>query len=648
MCGLCGKLNFDRDEPVEPRLLGRMMRLIEHRGPDAAGHYLSGPIGLGHRRLSIIDLETGAQPMSNEDGSIRLVFNGEIYNFAELRAELLAKGHRFRSASDTEVIVHLYEDIGDRCVTRLRGMFAFALWDQPRRRLLLARDRVGIKPLYYVDTGRSLVFASEIKALLADDSVERRLDLNAVDRFLTYYYLPGARTPIEGIRKLEPGHVMTVEAGRIESKPYWELQFTTPLLPPALNDSAEALRHLLAGTVRDHMISDVPVGVLLSGGVDSTAMLQFACEHAARPLHSFTIGFSGGGVPDERPFARLAAQAFGSRHHEASMSAGDFRDFLPRYVWHMEELVCEPPAVALHAVARLARDCGVKVLLSGEGGDEAFAGYPEYRNLLALEALKAGFGRARPLLGLGFRLLQGAGWRRGEHYGELVGRPLGDYYLSRTSTPGTPFNRLKAALYGGEFLAGLGDERCDAPTRRLLERVAGQTPLNRMLYVDSKTWLPDDLLVKADKMTMAASVELRVPLLDHRVLEFAAALPRRHKLRGWQLKRVLRHALRASVPKEILERKKAGFPVPYDRWLREDLQDFVSDTVLARGSFCDAYFSRRVVERVLREHRAGSGCAKEVFSLLVLELWHGQFLQSPAFAERGSDALQAEVLQALP
>lgn len=640
MCGLCGKLNFDPQQPADPGLLRNMMEPIRHRGPDGSGTYLSGPVGLGHLRLSIIDLATGAQPMSNEDGSVWVVFNGEIYNFRELRAELEGRGHRFKSATDTEVIVHMYEEMGDQCVTRFRGMFAFALWDERRQHLLLARDRVGIKPLYYADTGKSLVFASEIKSLLADPTVGREVSPSAIDRFLTYYYLPGNETLFEGIRKLEPGHYLTVDGGRISIHQYWDLRFQPPAADTGFDGAVEALRGLLRNTVADHMISDVPVGMLLSGGVDSSGVLSYAAQQSTRPIHTFSMGFAGAGFADERPYARLAAEKFGTLHHEVEMSSDDFRDFLPRYVWHMEEPVCEPPAVALYFLANFARRSGVKVLLSGEGGDEAFAGYQDYRNLLMLEGLKAAFGPARRLLRLGFAALARAGWRRGADYAALVEPGLPDYYFSRTASPATAFNRIKPALYLPEFAARFAAAASTAPTRRLFERVGGLGRLDRMLYVDTKTWLPDDLLVKADKMTMAASVELRVPLLDHQVLEFAASLPAHYKLRAWELKRVLKAALAGAVPAPILTRRKTGFPVPYDAWMRGELRDFVCDTLTASNAAIRAYFSPRPLAGLLAAYERGDGGAKEVFCLLVLELWHRRFATAPG-RSRVEDAIPA-------
>ncbi|MGZ5494059.1 MAG: asparagine synthase (glutamine-hydrolyzing) [Thermoanaerobaculia bacterium] len=625
MCGICGKLNFDRDAPADSRLLQRMTGLLHHRGPDATGQFIRGPVALGHRRLAIIDLHTGDQPMCNEDGTVWVVYNGEIYNFLELRKELLSRGHRFKSESDTEVIVHMYEEMGDECVRRFRGMFAFALWDSRREHLLLARDHVGIKPLYYAQTNGALLFASEIKSILADPAIERRMNANALDRFLTYYYLPGSETLLDGVSKLEPGHYLTVDRGRVSVRKYWDLEFDPSPRPRKLADAAADLRSLISQSVKDHLISDVPVGVLLSGGVDSTGVLRYAAEHSGAPLHTFTVGFGSNTIADERPFARLAAQRFGTLHQEISMSAGEFRDLLSTYVWHMEEPVCEPPAIALYLVSRLARESSVKVLLSGEGGDEAFAGYPEYRNLLLLERLKSGFAGWRPLLRAAIRAGGRGPLKRAARYADLVEPKLSDYYFSRTASPLTAFNRLKSCLYADRFAASLRGRTPEAPTRALFAAVREQPALNQMLYVDSKSWLPDDLLVKADKMTMAASVELRVPLLDSRLLEFAASLPADCKVKGWQLKRVLKAALESSVPTEIIRRKKAGFPVPYAAWLRTELREFVLDTLLAPDALSAEYLSRPVVRTLAQENARDGSHSTERFSLHVLELWLRQF-----------------------
>jgi asparagine synthase (glutamine-hydrolysing) len=633
MCGICGKLNFDGNEPVRADLLGQMMDVIAHRGPDGSGDYRQGPIGLGHRRLSIIDLSTGDQPMCGEDGTVTVVFNGEIYNFRELRAELEARGHRFKSNSDTEVIVHGYEEFGEHCVGRLSGMFAFALWDARNRVLLVARDRVGIKPLYYTNTGRSLLFGSEIKSLLCDPDVVRRINPRAIDRFLTYYYTAGADTPLEGIYKLPPGHYLRASGADVSIKQYWDLRFGGGADAANFERSVAELQELLGRTVKSHMISDVPVGVLLSGGVDSTGVLRYAAEAAPESLHSFTVGFDGEQFADERPYARLAAKRYRTRHQEITVSATEFRDFLPQYVWHMEEPVCEPPALALYFVSRLARQTGVKVVLSGEGGDEAFGGYQTYRNLLILERLKSGMGPAKPLLRKLLSTAAQLGWNRVQPYSSMVDPALADYYLSRTATPASPFNRVKSSLYRPEFAARLGRHDSREPSKSLFARVSDRPLLDQMLYVDTKTWLPDDLLVKADKMTMATSVELRVPLLDYQVLEFAASLPQSFKVRGLSGKRILKAALNDSVPREILDRRKTGFPVPYDRWLRVELKDFVHDALNSRAALMDFFTPAGVQQLVDGFYREGKG-SKEIFSLLVLELWLQRFL-APIAGSKG-------------
>jgi asparagine synthase (glutamine-hydrolysing) len=626
MCGIVGKLNLDGIEPVHPQLIKRMKDEIAHRGPDGDGDFFSGPIGLGHRRLSIIGLESGAQPMSNEDHSVWVVYNGEIYNFKELRSELEACGHIFKSNTDTEVIVHLYEELGVELVKRLRGMFAFALWDERKQFLLLARDRVGIKPLYYVNTGKALVFGSEIKSLLVDPTVERKIDPRAIDRFLTYYYLPGEETLFEGIRKLDPGHFITVHNGRVTKRQYWDLHFEISPRWTRFEDAVEELKMLLRDTVRDHMISDVPIGVLLSGGVDSTGVLRYAGEQTDKRISTFTVGFSGEEFADERPYARLAAEHYGTLHHEITITAKEFFNFLPQYVWHMEEPVCEPPAIALYYVSRLARESSVKVLLSGEGGDEAFGGYIKYRNLLALEGLKSAFGPARGMLRFMLERMGSIGSEGFQKYARLVDRPMSQYYFSCTATPDTLFNRLKHALYTRDFSESFV-ERSDEPTGRLFRQLDGLPLLHQLLYVDTKTWLPDDLLIKADKMTMATSVELRVPLLDHQVLEFSASLPPHFKVQGWSTKRILKAALKDSVPSTILKRKKTGFPVPYDGWLRSELKEFVFETILDKNSALSAYFHNETLLKLLQTHQRGEGGSQEVFSLLMLELWHQQFIK---------------------
>lgn len=629
MCGIVGKFNLDAQQPIDSNLIQAMMDVIVHRGPDGEGKYVCGPIGLGHRRLSIIDLGTGQQPMCNEDGTVWIAFNGEIYNYLELRKRLLESGHTFRTESDTEVIVHLWEDYGVQCVQYLRGMFAFGIWDAKQKALFVARDRVGIKPVYYCETPRTLAFGSEIKALLVDPDVRRDVSLEAVDRFLTYLYLPGSGTMFEHVQKLEPGHYLLATKGRVVRRQYWDLRYEVGEQFRNVGEAAEALGSLLQQTVRDHMISDVPVGFLASGGVDSTALLSYAVGETEEPIQTFTVGFSGEQVVDERPYARLASERFNTRHHEISISAEDFRAFLPAFVWHMEEPVCEPPAIALYYVSKLARE-HVKVLLSGEGGDEAFGGYPEYRNYPAFERLKA-MGApvraaARTALHLTQRLRPGS---RLDKYAAFLDRPIPDYYYSRVTSPRDYFNQHKPALYDDGFVRSVRSFRPTEITRTLFRQAGDGDLLNQMLYVDLKTWLPDDLLIKADKITMATSLELRVPFLDHQILEFAARLPPAFKVRGTATKRVLKKAFQGRVPAEILTRKKAGFPVPYERWMGGELRDFATDMILSPKALSRGYFRRHALEDMLaRGTRAGS--ARERFSLLVLELWHRQFVDAMA------------------
>ena len=626
MCGICGQFRFDREARVSPALIHAMADTIRHRGPDDEGFYISGRIGLGFRRLSIIDLAGGHQPLSNEDGTVWIVFNGEIYNYQALRDDLLGKGHVFKTKSDTEVIVHLYEEYGTDCVQKLRGMFGFAIWDARREQLFLARDRLGIKPLYYCLAKDFLAFGSELKAILADPSIPREVDPTLVDRFLTHRYVPGGQTLLRSISKLEPGHSMVVKGGAPVPRRYWDLRFPEPPVHRSGRRLDEELMELLDDTVRLHMISDVPVGFLLSGGLDSTAMLSLASQKTDKPISTFTIGFSGGGVVDERPYARLAAERFGSTHYELSISSSDFREFLPGYVQHMEEPVCEPPAVALYYISKLARQF-VKVLISGEGGDEAFAGYENYRNLFWFEHLKAAARPFRKQAGVGMAWL-GRRWNSRVllKYGARMGVPFEEYYLSRTCSPFDFVPRERGNLYSTAMAESVDVDRSLSPTREYMANAAGYSVLNKMLYVDTNTWLPDELLVKADKMTMANSVELRVPLLDHKVLEFAAGMPRTAKVRRWTMKYAAKRALKGRVPQEILARRKAGFPVPYRSWLRGELREFVSQIVMDRKALSRGYFKPGALEEVLKANVNGTDFSKEVFSLVVLELWHRAFV----------------------
>lgn len=632
MCGICGKHYLgDAGEGNLAPLIRSMCDSMRHRGPDAEGSYIRDGIGLGHRRLSIIDLSTGKQPICNEDGSVVVVFNGEIYNYRSLRETLKAKGHVFSTSSDTEVIVHAYETYGEDFLGHLRGMFAIALWDGNARTLIIARDRLGIKPLYYSVSDRWILFASEIKAILRDpDFHDVAADPEAVDSFLRFDFIPGQETIFKKIRRLLPGWYLRVRNGCVRELRYWDLEFGSGFYNHGFPDLKRSLDSLLRETVREHMSSDVPVGFLLSGGIDSTALLSYATRETNRDISSFTIGFDGQGIVDERKAASIAARKFGTRHHEMTFGFPEFEKFLPEYIHHMEEPVCEPPAIALYYISRYASR-HVKVLISGEGGDEAFAGYQNYRNYDLVDRVGNLLG---PLRGLVSGFVRSAIGHDPNHryrkYGAIFGKELETYYYSRTSGPFSFFNERFASVYSPSMSAV---HRDNSVFNGFMDRYdlnnGHMTVVDRMLYIDSKTWLPDDLLIKADKMTMANSVELRVPFLDHKVMEFAANIPSKYKVHGKTTKYILKETLSGVIPKELIHREKVGFPVPYGKWLRNELYEYsrailLDDQVAKRG-----YFDRKGLEDLLTENKSHGMHSKEIFSLLVLELWHRRFQDSP-------------------
>jgi asparagine synthase (glutamine-hydrolysing) len=629
MCGICGKMLFREAGLVNKSLIEKMSTTMNHRGPDDCGVYTSRKIGLGHRRLSIIDLQTGKQPLSNENNTIWIVFNGEIYNYQELRNELLRKGHIFKTQTDTEVIVHLYEEHGENFISKLRGMFAIALWDEISETLILARDRVGIKPLYYFKNQDSITFGSEIKSILADNSVPREVNLSGIKLLLTYNYIPGEETLQSGIKKLLPGHYLKVKNGSCVDKEYWDLTFSEQRKDITIKGAEKELVEILRKAIRDHMISDVPVGFLLSGGVDSTALLSYAVDETDKKISTFTIGFEDQNFADERYYARLASKRFGTEHYDMTISANDFLDFLPKYVWHMEEPVCEPPAVALYYVSKLAKD-HVKVLLSGEGGDEAFAGYQTYRNLVWLERIKKAAGPLRHAGGKIVSLFtQTPALKRFNKYGYLMGMDFNEYYFSRSSNPLSFMNKNANTFYDSDVFKPNNNLYGDDKYRRsLFPHIKKLDMLNKMLYIDTKTWLPDDLLVKADKMTMANSIELRVPLLDHVVLEFAASLPSDFKLRGLTTKYILKKACKSRIPDEIINRKKTGFPVPYDQWMSRELNGHITDILLDKRTINRGYFNQKAISGLLDANRQKPAYSKEIFLLVALELWHRCFIDS--------------------
>src|SRR5215208_4593728 len=577
MCGIAGKI--DVRGRVEQELVDRMCEVIEHRGPDSRGTFVDGGVGLGVQRLRVIDLRTGDQPIWNEDESVVVILNGEIYNYKELREELAARGHRFRTSGDTEVIVHLYEEHGADCVRFLREMFAFAVWDRPRRRLLLARDRVGKKPLFYRAAGDELWFASEVRAILEDPTVERAVDFAAIDSFLHYQYVPHPRSAFAGIAKLPPAHTLLWEDGKVRTDRYWRLSYRTFEPLPALEEAHEEIRRRLLEATALRLRSDVPLGAFLSGGVDSSAVVAAMAKQATGRVKTFSIGFDVESY-DETAYAREVAQLYDTDHHELRVEPNAI-DVLPKLVWHYGEPFADHSAIPSFYLAELTRG-HVTVALNGDGGDESFAGYTRY---------------------VGNRMAERLGWlplparRALALAGKAVGTPVQDSTfrsrLRRVTQRGllAPDARYaiwmaifaeeeRNALYAPELRAAVGPSAALDVIRRPFHGSDAQDPVNRLLDVDVNTYLPGDLLVKMDIATMAHSLEVRSPLLDHELMEFAAALPGSWKLAGQTTKKVLKDALRPWLPDHILDRPKWGFGVPVASWFAGALSALPGEILL--------------------------------------------------------------------
>jgi asparagine synthase (glutamine-hydrolysing) len=612
MCGIAGTFAFD-GRAADRALLQAMGDSLAHRGPDGEGFLADGPVGIAHRRLSILDLEGGAQPMTTRDGGAFLAFNGEIYNFVELREELQRRGHPFETASDTEVILHLYEERGPACVEALRGMFAFALWDPRLGRLFLARDRVGIKPLYLYQDDRVLVFASEIKAILLHPEVPRDLDLQGLSDFLTYQYIPAPRTAFAGIRKLPPATVLLADRGGVTTRRYWSLPETDGERTEAA--WREELVSTVEEAVRIHLRSDVPVGALLSGGIDSSLVVALAAPAAAGPLRTFTIGFEDASF-SEAGFARQVAERYGTRHVEHRLEPRRVEE-IPSLLAHFDEPFGDPSAVPTSLIAGIAaRD--VKVCLSGDGGDEAFAGYdvyPKARDLALLDFLPASLRRTliRPIESRVPEWMPGKGLLRlmqagpADRYAEMMGGV----------DPG-----IRAWLLHPDFFRTLTTEHPFDLFRRLHSSIDAPDEVARLQRLDVATYLPDDILVKADRMSMLHSLELRVPLLDHKVLELAFRMPTSLKLRGRQGKRILRRTFADRFPPRLLERPKQGFGLPLAAWLRGDLLAMTRDLFADRGTRGRGLFSPAGLDRLLASHlRDHRDLSSEIWLVLVMEIW---------------------------
>ncbi|MBW2651733.1 MAG: asparagine synthase (glutamine-hydrolyzing) [Deltaproteobacteria bacterium] len=625
---MCGKVYHALDKKVNKALIKKMSSVLNHRGPDDEGVYIKNNVGLAHKRLSIIDLTSaGHQPMSNEDGSIWIVFNGEIYNFLDLRDELIEKGHCFTSKTDTETIIHLYEEKGVECVHDLRGMFAFAIWDENKKRLLIARDRAGKKPLVYYHNDEGLLFASEIKALLMDPSIKKDVDYNALHHFLTYQYTPSPLTSFAGIKKLPPAHVLIYERGNIVLKRYWNLSYQKKLELPSLKDYGEKFRDVFQEAVRIRLRSDVPLGAFLSGGIDSSLVVAVMSGLMNQPVKTFSIGFEEESY-DETKYARIIAEKYKTDHHEFVVKP-DAIDILPKLVWHYNEPFADSSAIPTYYVSKMTRDY-VTVALNGDGGDESFAGYERY-----LADKLADYYRFVPnllrerIIRKAIDLLPYSTNRR-----SFV-RRLKRFVKGISEIPERRYvrwicffdNEMKNELYTSSFKElTKGIDSVDL-TVNWYKKADAEKFIDKTLFVDVMSYLPEDLLVKVDIASMANSLEARSPFLDHKVMEFAASLPADLKLRGIETKYLLKHTLSDIVPKEILHRKKMGFGVPIDVWFRNDLKEMAYDLLLGKRCVERGYFKKESVQRLLDEHVSEQyDHSYRIWALLFMELWHKMFI----------------------
>ena len=624
MCGIAGFVDTThpgvaRPSDTDVTLLHGMCDVIRHRGPDDEGVYSEGGVGLGMRRLSIIDLSTGHQPIHNEDSTVWVVFNGEIYNYRELRRELEAAGHRFYTSSDTETIVHAYEEWGERSFARLRGMFGIALWDGRSRTLLLARDRAGIKPLHYTEHAGRLYFASELKSLIAAGAVTREIDLGALDHYLSFQYAPRDRAIFKGVKKLPPGHYLRWSQGQAEVRQYWRIRSAEPFDGPA-DEAARALEAVLEDAVRSHMVSDVPLGAFLSGGVDSSVVVGLMARSSTRPVKTFSIGFDEPQF-NELDYARTVAHHFGTDHHEFVVRP-DALGILDRLIDHFDEPFADPSAIPTWYVSEIARR-HVTVVLSGDGGDELFGGYDRYLphprvarfDSLPLPGKRAVAGALWPWLPHGFR---------GKNFLRHVSRTDNGRYLDSIAF----FHPdEKRALYSGDLRGAMLQARAEDMLAQHFEPFAALPAHSRMMRFDFETYLPEDVLTKVDRMSMAHSIESRVPLLDNEVIEFASAIPASYKIANGRRKHILKEAARRLLPPSILDRKKQGFGVPLGVWFRGGLTDVFSDVLRSPTARQRGYFEWAFVNRLIEEQLSGKrDHTWQLWQLLVFELWHRRYI----------------------
>jgi asparagine synthase (glutamine-hydrolysing) len=625
MCGIAGFVNNDPHQMAEVSLLHKMTRTLIHRGPDEEGYFTAGPVGLGMRRLRIIDLAGGQQPIANEDKTVWVVFNGEIYNFPELRRALESRGHRFASQSDTEVIVHLYEERGADCVQELRGMFAFALWDTKTRTLLIARDRFGKKPLYYAHTNEGLWFGSELKAVLCASNVPRDLNAAALDEYLALGYIPAPHSIFRTIQKLPPACLLEWRAGQVQVRRYWRLQWNIDQQVTE-QQALEGLREHLSDAVGCRLIAEVPFGAFLSGGVDSSTVVWLMSQQMREPVKTFAMGFSQDGF-NELPFAREVGRAYKTEHYEEIVEP-DALALLPELVRAFDEPFADSSAIPTYLVSRLARQ-HVTMALSGDGGDELFAGYERYSRYLLMSRLHTAL-----LGGVGARVLAAVLNRVGTASSRLNRYAAA---LRRIALPPLERYAQLVGLYAPDLRRELSAVRSFSPREAPAAIVAAWNdaltfdPVRRLQAVDTETYLPDDVLVKVDRASMANSLESRAPLLDHRLWEFVAGLPTSMKLANGEAKYLLRRVLRGNVPSTVLDRPKQGFAIPLSHWFRSGWREFAAPLLLEGG--LGDYFERRCIERMLAEHTTGLiDHGEHLWVLLMFAAWHEQYV-SPGRTE---------------